>query len=105
MVLINTQDNYTLAPELTEGMEQGSFPIVILTKSDGISLAEFLEQYYGQDVLARLDIINMVDTHQVQHQQLSEIHQQEDPAMSTKGKRTGSETTGITCTQMLLHRM
>ena len=60
VVLINTQDNYTLSPELTEGMEQGGFPVVILTKCDGQSLAEFLEKHYGQDVHAKLDIINTI---------------------------------------------
>ena len=95
VVLINTQDNYTLAPELIEGMEKSSFPIVILTKSDGISLAEFLERHYEQDILARLDIVSMIEVAPTQtQQQVSEVNQQQrDTTVGTRERR--SETTGI----------
>lgn len=57
VVLVNTQDNYTLAPEFTEGVDKSNYPTIVLTKSDGASLVELLERYYGQtDVLARLDV-------------------------------------------------
>ena len=96
VVLINTQDNYTLSPELTEGMEQGGFPVVILTKRDGQSLAEFLEKHYGQDVHAKLDIINMIETQVAQMQQQPEAAPSEDSVTQGKVKsaRAGSETTG-----------
>lgn len=102
IVLFNTQDNYALAPELTEGMERGSFPVVILTKTDGQALTEFLEKFYDQDVLARLDIVGRVDT-QPAHvlQQLGEVQQAEGSMTPTKGKssKAGSETTGNSVTQ------
>ena len=95
VVLINTQDNYTLAPELIEGMEKSSFPVIILTKSDGNSLVEFLERFY-QDVIARLDVVNTVDVAPaLSQQQPSELQQPKDTNVVIKDKRSGSEATGI----------
>ena len=93
-MLINTHDNYTLAPEFTEGMEKSNFLVIILTKSDGNSLVEFLEKFY-QDVLARLDVVNSVDVAPaLSQQQPSEIQQQKDTTVVTKDRRSGSEATG-----------
>lgn len=97
VVLFNTQDNYALAPQLTEGMERGSFPVVILTKSDGQSLLGFFEKFFEQDVLARLDTVSMIYTQPAQVvQQQGEVQQGEGSVTSTKGKgpKTGSEPTG-----------
>ena len=91
VVLINTQDNYTLAPELTEGMERGGFPIVVLMKIDGEQLVEFLEKFYEHDVLARLDIVGSTDTQQAQAlQQQSTVTQVEESA--TAAAATASPT-------------
>ena len=57
VVLINTQDKYTLGPEFTKGVARGNYPIIILTKSDGSLLMDKLEEDDGQtEVLARLDV-------------------------------------------------
>lgn len=69
LVLINSNDTYTLAPEFTEGMEEAiaSFPILILTKSDGEHLNEFIKNHSTQNVLAQVVVIDS-DTH-LQHTQ------------------------------------
>ena len=92
VVLINTQDNYTLAPEFTEGMTKANYPIVVLTKSDGSSLVDLLDRYYGQtDILARLD----VESSAVELQQ----EEQTEVEVSTEGsiplKKPKSDSHGI----------
>lgn len=61
VVLINTRDNYMLAPEFLEGMDVGSFPIVVMKKSDGLALFRMLECQI--EVLARLDVEGMMQQH------------------------------------------
>ena len=91
VVFINTQDNYTLSPELTEGMEQGCFPIVILMKSDGESLVAFLREHYEQNIHAEMTI----EMQAAQIQQQWETAPLEDSTTQVKRRsRTGSETTG-----------
>ena len=94
VVLINTQDNYTLAPEFTEGVDKSNYPIVVLTKSDGGSLVELLEKYFGQtDVLARLDVEGMVVDLQ---QEQVELEQSTEGSTQPKkdSKRSDSHGTG-----------
>ena len=89
VVFVNTKDNYTLAPKFTDGMEKSSFPIIILTKSNGISLTEFLKKYCNQDILARLDTVSTVDSTPAQNQ--FELSQKKDVTLPIKIK---SEATG-----------
>ena len=96
LVLVNTQNNYTLSPELTEGLERSSFPVVIVTQSDGTSLNEFLERHFGQDVVARLDTVSMVVPAQQSQQPPSEVLPGKDATGVSKDKKSTSETTGIT---------
>jgi hypothetical protein len=94
VVLINSQDNYTLAPEFTEGVKKSSFPIVILTKSDGNSLVDVLDRYYGQtEVLARLDIEgSAVEPPQQQEQEQGEVETSAEGSLPPKKK---SESHGM----------
>ena len=86
-MLINTQDNYTLAPEFTEGVAKGNYPIVILTKSDGNSLVEMLDKYYTE-VFARLDVeASAVELQQQQQQEQGEVETSTEGSIpSKKGK-------------------
>ena len=51
LILVNTEDSYTLSPEFVE--EVTFLPIAVIKKSDGEIFKEFLETH--EDVLGRLD--------------------------------------------------
>ena len=94
-MLINTQDNYTLAPEFTEGVAKASYPIVILTKSDGNSLVDILEKYDGQtEVLARLDVEGSAMELQQQQQEQSEVEVSAEGSIPSKKDKGKSESHG-----------
>ena len=56
VVLINTSDNYFLHPSISEGTEKSSFPILVLTKSDGMKLLNIVKQHQKENMLARICI-------------------------------------------------
>ena len=95
VVLINTQDNYTLAPEFTEGVAKGSYPIVILTKSDGKSLVDMLDRYDGQtEVFGRLDVEGSAMELQQQQQEQSEVEVSAEGSIPSKKDKGKSESHG-----------
>lgn len=56
IVLVNSEENFTFAAEFESGLDQSSYPIVVLTKSDGTRLVELLDNAYGQtEIYARLE--------------------------------------------------
>ena len=94
MVLINTQDNYTLAPEFTEGVGKGNYPIVVLTKSDGSSLVEVLDKYYGQtDIHARLDVEGSAV--ELQQQEQTEVEVSSEGSIPTKKDKPKPDSHGM----------
>ena len=104
VVLVNTQDNYTLAPEFTSGMEKSTFPVVVVTKSDGTSLVKLLESHEGQtDILARLDTEGMAVEVQ---QQTDEEKLSTDPGAIGQGKRDGkkSDSQGTEANSVLMQQ-
>lgn len=57
LVLINTDDNYILAPEITEKMRQQVLPIVLLTNQDGLHLTAIVKQVLTHgNIMAKLNI-------------------------------------------------
>ena len=94
VVLINTQDNYTLAPEFTEGVAKGNYPIVILTKSDGTSLVEVLDKHYGgTEVLGRLDVEG--SALEIQQQEQAEVDVSTEGSIPTKKDKSRSDSHGM----------
>ena len=61
VVLINTGDDYFLHPSISEGTEKSSFPILVLTKSDGMKLQNIVEQHKEKHMLARICVESVVD--------------------------------------------
>ena len=100
VVLINTQDNYTLAPEFTEGVAKSNYPIVILTKSDGNSLVEMLDKYYGQtEVLARLDVEgSAMELQQQQQQEQGEVETSAEGSIPSKKGKSKPDSHGMLIT-------
>jgi len=53
VVLINTSDNYFLHPIFLPKTQKSQFPVLVLTKSDGMELLKKVEQC-NENVLARI---------------------------------------------------
>ena len=60
IVLINTSDNFSLDPSILAETEKSSFPILVLTKSDGNALLSIVEQH-KKNMLARITLESIVD--------------------------------------------
>ena len=60
VVLINTSDDYFLHPSILEGTKKSSFPVVVLTKSDGMKLLNIVEQHKG-NMLAKIFVETILD--------------------------------------------
>ena len=60
VVLINTSDNFTLHPRFLAGTQEGSFPVLLLTKTDGMALLNKVEQF-EENVFARISVESFVD--------------------------------------------
>ena len=61
VILVNTEDNLELSPEVTEGAVQSkktAFPIAIISSEDGKSLREFLNRYDTGELNAKLEAKN-----------------------------------------------
>ena len=56
VILVNTQESFTLAIKFKAGFDTSNYPVVIvLTKSDGVRLNELLDKAYGRtDIYARI---------------------------------------------------
>ena len=59
LILINTQNNYSLDSEFVEKIEKGWYPIVVITKDDGAVLTQLIESHVDQ-VEAKIDTVSMV---------------------------------------------
>ena len=59
LILINTQNNYSLNSEFVEELERGWYPIVVVTKDDGAALIQLIESH-GDQVEAKIDAESMV---------------------------------------------
>ena len=57
VVLINTSDNYSLHPTFLSGTQVGHYPVLLLTKGDGMKLLKTVEQS-EINVLARIGVEN-----------------------------------------------
>ena len=55
IVLINTRDNYMVQPLFLTETQVGHFPVLLLTKSDGMAVTKKVEQHKGK-VLARITV-------------------------------------------------
>ena len=60
VVLINTSDNYFLHPSFVTETQKSDFPVVLLTKSDGMALLRKVEQY-EENVFAKISVDSVVD--------------------------------------------
>jgi len=66
VVLINTSDNYSLHPSFLKGTQSShspltrSFPVLMLTRSDGKTLMDKIEQY-EENVFAKISAESFVD--------------------------------------------
>ena len=60
VVLINTSDNYFLHPSFVTEMQKSNFPVLLLTKSDGMALLRKVEQY-EENVFAKISVDSVVD--------------------------------------------
>ena len=59
VVLINTSDDYFLHPSILAGAKKSSFPVVVLTKSDGMKLLNIVQQH--ESMLARISVETIMD--------------------------------------------
>ena len=55
VVLINTSDNYSLHPAFLSGTQEGHYPVLLLTKGDGMALLNTVEKC-EKNVLARISV-------------------------------------------------
>ena len=55
VVLINTSDNYFLDPSFLAEAQKGNFPVLLLTKSDGMALLKKVEQH-EENVFAKISV-------------------------------------------------
>jgi len=60
IVLINTSDDYILHHSFLSEMQECHFPVVVLSKCDGMELLKKVEQY-KENVFAKISIENFVD--------------------------------------------
>lgn len=60
VVLINTSDDFTLDSTFLAGTQEGSFPVLLLTKTDGMALLNKVEQF-EENVFARISVESFVD--------------------------------------------
>jgi len=60
VVLINTSDNYSLHPSFLKGTQSSRFPVLMLTRSDGMTLMNKIEQY-EENVFAKISAESFVD--------------------------------------------
>ena len=60
VVLINTSNGYSLNPPILAGTKRSSFPVVVLTKSDGMKLLSIVNQHKGI-MLAKISVETVVD--------------------------------------------
>ena len=60
VVLINNSDGYSLNRPILAGAKRSSFPVVVLTKSDGMKLLNIVKQHDG-NVLAKISVETIVD--------------------------------------------
>lgn len=60
VVLINTSDNLSLSLSISAETEKSSFPILVLTKSDGMKLLNIVKQH-KENMLARICVETIVD--------------------------------------------
>lgn len=59
LILINTQNSYSLNSEFVQEIERGRYPIVVVAKDDGAALIQLIESYVDQ-VEAKIDTVSMV---------------------------------------------
>ncbi|XP_064393609.1 uncharacterized protein LOC135341066 isoform X2 [Halichondria panicea] len=60
VILINTQDNYSIVPQFLEGMNKNTIPTVVITQYDGNILLDILDKN-RDNVQARLEAESDVD--------------------------------------------
>jgi len=60
VVLINSTNNYSLHPTFLPGTQEGSFPVLLLTNTDGKALLSKVEQF-EENVFARISVESFVD--------------------------------------------
>ena len=83
LVLINTQNNYSVDSEFVKEIERGRYPIIVVTKDDGTALIRLIDAHVDQ-VEARLDAISMIKNSKEEEYDIvkeSEIpvHKQDSP--------------------------
>ena len=80
VVLINTSDDFTLHSTFLAGTQEGSFPVLLLTKTDGMALLNKVEQF-EENVFARISVESFVDlpTQQTTPQKTGKGHAHTNP--------------------------
>ena len=63
VVLINTSDDYQLAPDLVSGVEKPCLPVIVLSKIDGETVLKCLDDasQINEDVYAKIEVETDVD--------------------------------------------
>ena len=63
VVLINTSDDYQLAPDLISGVEKPCLPVIVLSKIDGETVLQCLDDasQISEDVYAKIEVETDVD--------------------------------------------
>ena len=60
VVLINTSDDYFLHPSIWTETKKTSFPVLVLTKSDGMKLLNVVDRH-KENMLAKISVESIVD--------------------------------------------
>ena len=60
VVLINTSDDYFLHPSIWTETKKPSFPVLVLTKSDGMKLLNIVDRH-KENMLAKISVESIVD--------------------------------------------
>ena len=82
LLLINTEDSYSLPREYILGVKELPFPVLIVSNSDGEEIVRCLERFEDH-VFARIDAENLVDGgEQPEAKALSSMKANDPPSLS-----------------------
>lgn len=61
VVIVNTTENYTIQPIHLKGLQKSSFPLVVLTLSDGQEVLKTISRQYDEEVTCDIDVESDMD--------------------------------------------
>ena len=86
VVLVNTSENYYLHPMFLSGIQEGCFPVILLTRSDGVTLLKKVEQQ-KENVFARIVVESFADSNRtLQNPRNAPTHSNSDKTTSEAGQ-------------------